>query len=146
MSVREDDPPRPRRWRTSRGPATGSGPSPPGREEELQPGEETEGDSADSVESVGLAASASDTTGPLASYSAGTAGGTAGTAGGSSSGQKGSPIPWAPYQQQQAPSEGQAAAADGGGDDGEDVDTKIEQLRAVAGLLLDKAEELEQRL
>ena len=105
------------------------------------PGEETEGDSADSVENVGLAASASDTTGPLASYSAGTAGGASGTAAGT--GQKGSPIPWAPYQQQQAPGD---AAADGGGDDGEDVDTKIEQLRAVAGLLLDKAEELEQRL
>ena len=114
------------------------------------PGESIEGDdSADSVETVGLAASASDTTGPLASYSAGTAGSTgggvgaaAGTAAGT--GQKGSPIPWAPYQQQQAP--GDAAAADGGADDGEDVDTKIEQLRAVAGLLLDKAEELEQRL
>ena len=116
------------------------------------PGEETEGgDSADSVETVGLAASASDTTGPLASYSAGTAGSTgggvgaaAGTAAGT--GQKGSPIPWAPYQQQQQQAPGDAAAADGGGDDGEDVDTKIVQLRAVAGLLLDKAEELEQRL
>ena len=104
------------------------------------PGAETEEDSADSVETVGLAASASDTTGPLASYSAGTAGDTAGgTAGGAGAGQKGSPIPWAPYQQQQqAPGEGD--------DGGEDVDTKIEQLRAVAGLLLDKAEELEQRL
>ena len=97
------------------------------------PGAETEEDSADSVETVGLAASASDTTGPLASYSAGTAGGTA-----AGTGQKGSPIPWAPYQRQQAPGDGD--------DGGEDVDTKIEQLRAVAGLLLDKAEELEQRL
>ena len=107
------------------------------------PGAETEEDSADSVETVDLAASASDTTGPLASYSAAGAGtGAGGTAGGT--GQKGSPIPWAPYQQQQqAP--GDAAAGDGD-DDGEDVDTKIEQLRAVAGLLLDKAEELEQRL
>ena len=101
------------------------------------PGAETEEDSADSVETVGLAASASDTTGPLASYSAGTAAGAGGGAAGT--GQKGSPIPWAPYQQQQAPGDGD--------DDGrEDVDTKIEQLRAVAGLLLDKAEELEQRL
>ena len=107
------------------------------------PGAETEEDSADSVETVGLAASASDTTGPLASYSAGAAGaaGTAGAAGGTAAGtgQKGSPIPWAPYQQQQAP-------GDGDDDGGEDVDTKIEQLRAVAELLLDKAEELEQRL
>ena len=104
------------------------------------PGAETEEDSADSVETVDLAASASDTTGPLASYSAGTAAGTAaGTGGTAGTGQKGSPIPWAPYQQQQAPGDGD--------DDGrEDVDTKIEQLRAVAGLLLDKAEELEQRL
>ena len=96
------------------------------------PGAETEEDSADSVETVDLAASASDTTGPLASYSAGT--------GGTGQRQKGSPIPWAPYQQQQQ------APGDGDDDGGEDVDTKIEQLRAVAGLLLDKAEELEQRL
>ena len=112
------------------------------------PGAETEEDSADSVETVGLAAPASDTTGPLASYSAGTgaggtAGGTAG-AGTAGTGQKGSPIPWAPYQQQQqAPGDGDDDGDDAGG---EDVDTKIEQLRAVAGLLLDKAEELEQRL
>ena len=100
------------------------------------PGAETEEDSADSVETVDLAASASDTTGPLASYSAG------GTASAAGTGQKGSPIPWAPYQQQQQ----QRAPGDGDDDGGEDVDTKIEQLRAVAGLLLDKAEELEQRL
>ena len=105
------------------------------------PGAETEEDSADSVETVGLAASPSDTTGPLASYSAGTAAGTAGGTAATGTGQKGSPIPWAPYQQQQQ------APGDGDDDDGgEDVDTKIEQLRAVAGLLLDKAEELEQRL
>ena len=102
------------------------------------PGAETEEDSADSVETVGLAASPSDTTGPLASYSAGAGAGVAGT--GAGTGQKGSPIPWAPYQQQQQ------APGDGDDDGGEDVDTKIEQLRAVAGLLLDKAEELEQRL
>ena len=119
------------------------------------PGAETEEDSADSVETVDLAASASDTTGPLASYSGGAAAGTAagaaagaggGPGGTAGAGQKGSPIPWAPYQQQQQAPGDAAAAGDGDDDGGEDVDTKIEQLRAVAELLLDKAEELEQRL